>query len=802
MSSGVKGAAARDRVSISSSVKKTIENIKEITGQNHSEDEIYAMLKECSMDPNETAQKLILLDTFQEVKKKRDRRKENLNKEPAESRWNPGSRARVSRPGRRNYAPRHVSHGEPIFVASTNSICEDHVSASGGVNQYNETGNTSKSKLEGSLLLSSSIDSSNNRAALARDVLQNEMLDSSNSAISPTSIPASGSHFSSLDPVLLPSQDIPLPSALGTVGHKVGSKHTPGELIADNPWRKSASSVQQIPNDFQGVGKTRYVESVQSASSTIGISSVTRPSSNYENRSQVVGPQKVGPAEEWKPKSTTPSVGQGASIAASSEVSTISVRSRPESHPPPKEPTLELQMKLENLYISNSQNVIIPNHVHVPDAGNLGFCFGSFDANFGLDMNQKGGLGSERSSLLSESYEANEEPAKELQLSNHTVLAAAKDTETKYPDPTQSLSQGPEDFSSGDVEVSSSITPDYGESKQEVAPGSHQDPAVHTSSNYNYGFMPPILSAQLTPFESSESQARDVPQLPGFAVHQSFDPTSYYKQFYRSGMDSEGGISDLQSAVAANEFNGNAALISAQTSQSPQEVGASLAASPVPIVTQAAGVMQNSITATQQPLPVFRQPTGVHLPHYPPFIPYGPYFSPFYVPPPGIHQFLSNGAFHQQPQGGSLYPTPPGTIAKYSVSQFKQGSNTGSSTHIGVPGSYGPYGHSPANCTSSSVAAVTSTPNENLAAPQGKENNIYQSEGSGVRQGQLAFTPTHPGHGTFPGMFHPAPAVTAAMLHPLLQQSQSITIPGDMVGPTAGVYHHQQNAQLNWPTNF
>ncbi|KAK6142364.1 hypothetical protein DH2020_022712 [Rehmannia glutinosa] len=758
MSSGVKGAAARDRVSISSSVKKTIENIKEITGQNHSEDEIYAMLKECSMDPNETAQKLILLAS-----------------------------------------------------QSTNSICEDHVSASGGVNQYNETGNTSKSKLEGSLLLSSSIDSSNNRAALARDVLQNEMLDSSNSAISPTSIPASGSHFSSLDPVLLPSQDVPLPSALGTVGHKVGSKHTPGELIADNPWRKSASSVQQIPNYFQGVGKTRYVESVQSASSTIGISSVTRPSSSYENRSQVVGPQKginldeawvLTPAEEWKPKSTTPSVGQGASIAASSEVSTISVRSRPESHPPPKEPTLELQMKLENLYISNSQNVIIPNHVHVPDAGNLGFCFGSFDANFGLDMNQKGGLGSERSSLLSESYEANEEPAKELQLSNHTVLAAAKDTETKYLDPTQSLSQGPEDFSSGDVEVSSSITPDYGESKQEVAPGSHQDPAVHTSSNYNYGFMPPILSAQLTPFESSESQARDVPQLPGFAVHQSFDPTSYYKQFYRSGMDSEGGISDLQSAVAANEFNGNAALISAQTSQSPQEVGASLAASPVPIVTQAAGVMQNSITATQQPLPVFRQPTGVHLPHYPPFIPYGPYFSPFYVPPPGIHQFLSSGAFHQQPQGGSLYPTPPGTIAKYSVSQFKQGSNTGSSTHIGVPGSYGPYGHSPANCTSSSVAAVTSTPNENLAAPQGKENNIYQSEGSGVRQGQLAFTPTHPGHGTFPGMFHPAPAVTAAMLHPLLQQSQSITIPGDMVGPTAGVYHHQQNAQLNWPTNF
>ena len=49
--------------SIPNCVRKTIENIKEITG-NHSDDEIYAMLKECSMDPNETAQKLLLQGTL------------------------------------------------------------------------------------------------------------------------------------------------------------------------------------------------------------------------------------------------------------------------------------------------------------------------------------------------------------------------------------------------------------------------------------------------------------------------------------------------------------------------------------------------------------------------------------------------------------------------------------------------------------------------------------------------------------------------------------------------------------------
>lgn len=51
------------RVSIPSGVRKTIQNIKEITG-NHSDDEIYAMLKECSMDPNETAQKLLFQGTI------------------------------------------------------------------------------------------------------------------------------------------------------------------------------------------------------------------------------------------------------------------------------------------------------------------------------------------------------------------------------------------------------------------------------------------------------------------------------------------------------------------------------------------------------------------------------------------------------------------------------------------------------------------------------------------------------------------------------------------------------------------
>ncbi|XP_068639012.1 GBF-interacting protein 1-like [Aristolochia californica] len=85
------------RVPIPKNVQKTIQNIKEIAG-NHSDEVVYAMLKECSMDPNETAQKLLLQDTFHEVKRKRDRKEENVsnfshqnvtNREATESRWRP-----------------------------------------------------------------------------------------------------------------------------------------------------------------------------------------------------------------------------------------------------------------------------------------------------------------------------------------------------------------------------------------------------------------------------------------------------------------------------------------------------------------------------------------------------------------------------------------------------------------------------------------------------------------------------------------------------------------------------------------
>lgn len=125
----------------------------------------------------------------------------------------------------------------------------------------------------------------------------------------------------------------------------------------------------------------------------------------------------MSPGKEWKPKSTNPSISQNASTAASHEVSSISVGSQPESQQTPSEKAMpELQKKLEELLISNTQQVVLPNHIQVPEAGKLGFCFGSFDASFGLEMIQDGSLRSDKITPLSESSDPISEPVTVPQL--------------------------------------------------------------------------------------------------------------------------------------------------------------------------------------------------------------------------------------------------------------------------------------------------------------------------------------------------------------------------------------------------
>ncbi|KAF5732491.1 hypothetical protein HS088_TW17G00018 [Tripterygium wilfordii] len=56
--------------------RKLVHTVREVLNKNSTDSEIYSVLRDCNMDPNEAVQRLLSQDTFQEVKSKRERRKE------------------------------------------------------------------------------------------------------------------------------------------------------------------------------------------------------------------------------------------------------------------------------------------------------------------------------------------------------------------------------------------------------------------------------------------------------------------------------------------------------------------------------------------------------------------------------------------------------------------------------------------------------------------------------------------------------------------------------------------------------
>ncbi|CAN7018555.1 unnamed protein product [Brassica rapa subsp. trilocularis] len=85
------GDGGSARVSIPRNLRETVQSIREMTGKQHSDEDIYAVYKESFNDPFETAQKLRFLDTFHE----------NLV---------PINQA-SARTGRRNFASSNTYHG-------------------------------------------------------------------------------------------------------------------------------------------------------------------------------------------------------------------------------------------------------------------------------------------------------------------------------------------------------------------------------------------------------------------------------------------------------------------------------------------------------------------------------------------------------------------------------------------------------------------------------------------------------------------------------------------------------------------
>ncbi|PON41739.1 GBF-interacting protein [Parasponia andersonii] len=85
--------------------RKIVQSLKEIV-HNCTEQEIYAMLKDCNMDPNEAVNRLLAQDPFHEVKSKREKKKENKDTTDLRPRGITSSSNRGGKVGGDRYAGR------------------------------------------------------------------------------------------------------------------------------------------------------------------------------------------------------------------------------------------------------------------------------------------------------------------------------------------------------------------------------------------------------------------------------------------------------------------------------------------------------------------------------------------------------------------------------------------------------------------------------------------------------------------------------------------------------------------------
>ncbi|KAE9591054.1 hypothetical protein Lal_00021491 [Lupinus albus] len=757
----INGGSSRVRVSIPNNVRKTIQHIREITGKQHTDDEIYAVLRECSMDPNDTAQKLLYLDTFHEVTRRRDRKKEGLSSGDLEdSRIQQVGKGRGGRNapsgyssnfsdggGGRNLASRrenginHIAERsrkcptQPVSQKikqnpTAQSVRVSVVASSGPISQSN--GNSGRGFFDRSLIgsgisvskSSSAVNDTNNAenvqpqvaiaaavppiqtSASVTSIDQGKSL--SNSDHLPTSVSSAsvlGVYSSFSDSVLASS-----------ISQNHGISSAINREIASQRIYAGSDPVQGNKNVLHEVVDLPSPKNNKSDSMNSTSKDKTQNESNDTEKNMLFETSKLLPSLSCNGSLRSPSSG---------------------SQPPPVNAS-----KASDVHTESSaelrQHVTFPNHFQVPETLKAGLTFGSFD-NFGPKERHSSGIGGDNKSSAGSDETATS--------SNQMASVSARGDHIEYPHSSSNLIEKIPAL--GNTITVFDLNSD--QPKQEVLLVSDVLPIqnVQNAQNYGLNFIPTMLGTQHVHFEGAEPQAQETSHLPNF-------------------------VSASSQAVS----------------------------SPIPTPP-----LQSSIPVSPQSIPIFRPP-------YPPnFFPYGHYYPPIYLSP--MHQFLIHNGFPPHPSAGNIYLPPSAAGIKYPLPQFKAGANN-EAAHIGIPSASfiaPPDGY----IASPTVNTGSSNSNEDLAVSQSKENHIHStgqlSEGSStvwipapgqdISHLQLSslYNLSPQGHFAFPPTQIYQPGQIVASPSTLLQQSQAVAGPVETVGPPSGAYQQPQHAQINWNPN-
>ncbi|KAJ6979409.1 hypothetical protein NC653_027532 [Populus alba x Populus x berolinensis] len=268
-------------ITIPDNVKKTIQSIREITEKKHSDEDVYSVLQECYMDPDDTAQKLLYLDTFHEVKRKCD--------------WRKGTQGRGARGGQGNF-----SGGRNVATRRENGVVRmTDRSASNSLHSVQKKNNTAMNPVTKSSIRSPWLRAAGSSAhtvksdaflppaacpPLPMQVSVSVMLSKEQKSTTFfNGLPAStslASVSSSSDPILAPSMTRN-PGAVGTIKREVGCQRKAAEQNNIQGNKKISQSKSKA------VGKNQLSESLQpSTLSTYNDSLVVRSSANDSHSSE------------------------------------------------------------------------------------------------------------------------------------------------------------------------------------------------------------------------------------------------------------------------------------------------------------------------------------------------------------------------------------------------------------------------------------------------------------------------------------------------------------------------------------
>ncbi|KAL5171389.1 GBF-interacting protein 1 [Glycine soja] len=214
-----------------------------------------------------------------------------------------------------------------------------------------------------------------------------------NSALVASTSSAVGVYSSSTDPVHVPSPDSRSPGVVGAIRREVGFVGVRRQS-SDNKAKQSfaPSSPHVVGKDgtsadsFQSVGavsKTEQFSQTNVTEPSLSGMPVSRPSLNNQHNNrphqQLLGHQRVSQQnKEWKPKSSQkPNCNNSPGVIGTPKKAAAAASPPAENSGDIESNTVELQDKLSQVNIYENQNVIIAQHIRVPETDRCRLTFGT-----------------------------------------------------------------------------------------------------------------------------------------------------------------------------------------------------------------------------------------------------------------------------------------------------------------------------------------------------------------------------------------------------------------------------------------